>query len=76
MNSIFKKILTIFCLFILLFSASFQPKAKANPGLAIPAGIEIGAGAYVGVALVLAGTAGVLGYTEYSDEIHAHAQRV
>lgn len=73
-----KKILPIFLSVIIFFSAYFiqVQSAAAGPELAIPAGIEVGAGVYVGGALILAGLAGAFGYSQYSEDINAHAKRV
>ncbi|MBD7971365.1 hypothetical protein, partial [Paenibacillus gallinarum] len=53
-----------------------QPKAQANPAVALALGAEIGVGAYVGVALTVGGLAALFGYAEYSNEVNEHAKRV
>lgn len=70
-----KKTLLIFLSLMLLILPIQQQKAKAVGPLAIPLGIEIGVGAYVAGALAIAGIAGVMGYSQYSEEINAHAKR-
>lgn len=70
----FYKIIT--CVVCLSLVIQFYPQKANAVAVAAPAGIEIAAGAYVGVALALGGTLGFLGYTEYSEEVNAHAMRV
>jgi hypothetical protein len=74
-----KKFLPIFLAFIICVGSTiFQvEKASANPlVVAVPAGIEIGAGVYAGGALILAGLAAAYGADTYSDQIKTHATNV
>lgn len=50
--------------------------AAVAPAAAVPLGIEIGAGAYTLAALGVAAVASGLGYSEYSEEVNAHAAAV
>lgn len=68
----FNKSLIIVLAIMMFFLPIQQERAKAV-GWVIPAGIEIGAGAYVVTALAVAGVAGALGYSEYEEEIKTHA---
>lgn len=75
-----KRISIIFCLTVYIFGSVFvipSHRAYANPlAVAIPAGIEIGAGVYVTSAIALAALAGAFGYTQYEEDIREHAAAV
>lgn len=75
-----KKIGIILLATLIFFTGTFifpltEQKAHAF-GLAVPAGIQIGAGVYVTGALITAGAAGLIGYDENSEAINAHAKGV
>lgn len=57
----------------MVFNFNFNVSRTHAAAPAIAAG---GSGAYVVGALAVGGIAGALGYSEYSDEINAHAKRV
>lgn len=75
-----KKGVIIFCLTVYIFASVFVfpvYRVSANPlAVAVPAGIEIGAGVYVTGAIALAALAGAFGYTQYKDDIREHAAAV
>lgn len=75
-----KKVFIILSTLVIAFTSVYVlPTQKANAiGFAgvIPAGITVGAGAYVVSALALSGLVGVAVGDEYGDEINAHAKTV
>lgn len=76
----FKKIIIILSACVIAFTSVYVlPTQKADAiGFAgvVPAGITVGAGAYVVSALALSAVVGVAVGDEYGDEINAHAKKV